>query len=302
MASGTKTTQLLSAEFLTQLERLSFATKRPIAGRMKGDKRSLRRGSSVEFADYREYVPGDDLRYVDWKAYARLERLFVKLFVEEEDLSVHLLLDASQSMAFTGAPGERPTKFDWARKAIAAMGYVGLIRYDRVSVAGFGQALGKRVPILRGRASTPLLFDYLQGVRAGGQTDFLKALGNYATRSTSPGVCVVVSDFMDEQWEKGVRALLARRFQIILVQVLDPLEADPDLMGDLRLKDMETGDTRDVSVTPAVVARYKEAFETFCASIAESAKRHGMEYIQVRTDTPVENLLLKTLRTSGYLQ
>jgi sirohydrochlorin ferrochelatase len=139
-------------------------------------------------------------------------------------------------------------------------------------------------------------------MRAGGQTDFLKALGNYATRATSPGVCVVVSDFMEPQWERGVRALLARKFQIILVQVLDPLEAEPDIMGDLRLCDMETGETRDVSVTPAVIARYKEAFETFCASISESAKRHGMEYIQVRTDAPVETLLLKTLRTSGYLQ
>ncbi len=300
-------TRLLDAEFLRKLERLSVTAARPFPGRMKGEKRSPRRGSSVEFADYREYAPGDDLRYVDWKAYARLERLFLKLFVEEEDLSVHLLLDASQSMDFAGGaqPGAVPgrlTKFEYARKVAAALGYVGLIRYDRVGVSGFAQALGRRIPVLRGRSSVPQLFSYLEQVRPGGSTNFAHALQNYALRAQTPGVCVVLSDFFDPNWEKGVRALLARRFQVVLLQVLAPEELEPDLTGDLRLVDAETGESREISVTPQLVSRYREALDTFCGHLTDTASKHGMEYLRVTTDAPFEDLLLKTLRNSGLLK
>lgn len=294
---------LLDPEFLRQLERLSTVAKRPIPGRMKGEKRSTKRGSSVEFADYREYAPGDDPRYVDWKAYARLEKLFLKLFVEEEDLSVHLLIDASQSMEFPADNGTgRMTKFHYARKVAAALGYIGLIRYDRVGIAGFSQVLGRRVPALRGRNAVPQFFSYLEDLRAGGNTDFTHALRNYAQRHALPGVCVVLSDFFDPNWEKGVRALLARRFQIVLLQILDTEEVEPNLVGDLRLVDAETGEAREVSVSPAMLASYREAFQQFCSQLAEVSAQYGMDYIRVTTDTPVEDLLLKTLRGAGLLR
>jgi uncharacterized protein (DUF58 family) len=296
-------TTLLDPEFMRQLERLSAVAKRPFPGRMKGEKRSTKRGSSVEFADYREYAAGDDPRYVDWKAYARLEKLFLKLFVEEEDLSVHLLLDASQSMDFPQDGGVgRVTKFEYARRAAAALGYVGLIRYDRVGVAGFSQALGRRVPSLRGRNAVSQFLDYLEELRAGGSTDFTHALRNYASRHALPGVCVVLSDFFDPNWEKGVRALLARRFQIVLLQVLDPEEVEPNLIGDLRLVDAETGEAREVSVSPAMLASYREAFQQFCGQLEDVSAQYGMDYIRVTTDTPVEDLILKTLRGAGLLR
>ncbi len=279
-----------------------MTAKRPFPGRMKGEKRSTRRGSSVEFADFREYATGDDLRYVDWKAYARLERLFLKLFVEEEDLSIHLLIDASQSMHFGGVERNRATKFDYARKIAAALGYVGLMRYDRVSVAGFAQTLGRRVPVLRSRAAVPQLFDYVESIKPGGQTDFSHALRNYALRAPSPGICVVLSDFFDPNWEKGIHALLSRRFQIVLLQILDPEEVQPNLMGDLRLVDSETGEAREISVTPALLAKYQEALNGFCGRLSEMANKHGMDYIQTTTDAPFEDLLLKTLRGSGLLR
>ena len=295
--------KLLDAEFIKKLERLAVAAKRPFPGRMKGEKRSPRRGSSLEFADYREYVPGDDLRYVDWKAYARLERLFLKLFVEEEDLSVHVLIDASQSMQYpTETPDGKSTKFDYARKIAAALGYVTLSRYDRLGVAGFSQALGARMPTLRGKASAPQLFEYLESLRAGGRTDFVTALRNYALRHSSPGVCVILSDFYDPNWEKGVRALLARRYQIVLLQILAPEEMEPNLTGDLRLVDAETGESREVSLTPALVAGYMDALRRFCAGLSDLAARHGMDYVRVTTDTPLEDVLLKTLRESGLLK
>ena len=289
---------------MKQLERLSITAKRPFPGRMKGEKRSPKRGSSVEFADFREYASGDDLRYVDWKAYARLERLFIKLFVEEEDLSIHLLVDASESMNFPRgeAAQNRPTKFDYARKAAAALGYIGLLRYDRVSVSGFAHALGRRVPTLRSRSAVPQLFDYLETLRPGGQTNFSHALQNYALRASSPGVCVVVSDFFDPNWEKGIRALLGRRYQVVLLQVLDAEEVQPTMLGDVRLVDSETGDTREVSVTPMLLTQYQNALDLFCGQLSDLANRHGMDYIRTTTDAPLEDLLLKTLRGSGLLR
>jgi uncharacterized protein (DUF58 family) len=290
---------LLDADFLKKLERLTVVPKRAFPGRMKGEKRSPKRGTSIEFADYREYVPGDDLRYVDWKAYARLERLFLKLFVEEEDLSIHLLVDASKSMDF-GANGV--TKFDYARKVAAALGYVGLVRYDRVGVTGFSQALGRRAPTLRGRPSVPAFFDYLQKLTPGGGTDFARALQNYVLRATAPGVCIVLSDFFDPGWEKGVRALLGSRFQVVLLQVLDPKEVEPDLLGDLRLVDAETGEAREISVTPSLLTRYRAALDGFCGQLSDLASRHGMDYVRTTTDAPFEDLLLKTLRSAGMLR
>ncbi len=296
MASNTE--PLLDADFLKKLERLSIVPRRAFSGRMKGEKRSPKRGTSIEFADYREYVSGDDLRYVDWKAYARLERVFLKLFVEEEDLSIHLLVDASQSMVF----GKPFTKFDYARKVAAALGYVGLIRYDRIGVTGFSQALGRRIPALRGRPAVPQLFEYLQTLQPGGGTNLGKALQNYVLRAPSPGVCVVLSDFFDPTWEAGVRALLGRRFQVILLQILDPKEVEPDLLGDLRLVDAETGESREISITPNLLTRYKDALERFCGSLSDMANRHGMDYVRTTTDAPFEDLLLKTLRGAGLLR
>ena len=301
---------LLHADFLRKLERLSITPDKTPTVRLQGERRSNRRGASLEFADYREYTAGDDLRYVDWKAYARLEKLFVKLFIAEEDLGIHLLLDASESMDYAGenaSPDEN--KFTFARRTVAALGYVGLLRYDRVGVAGFAQGgtldrgtAPRRVPSLRGRRSVPELFGYLQTLRPGGRTDFSSALADYARRAQTPGVCVVVSDFLDPHWEKGVKALLARRFRVVLIHVLSAEETNPTLSGDLRLVDSETGAVRDVSVTPELLARYKAALGAFCDSMEAVAAKYGMEYLRVSTAAPVEELLLNTLRKGGLLR
>jgi len=304
---------LLEPNFLRKLERLALGAERAPTARLQGERRTTRRGASLEFADYREYAAGDDLRYVDWKAYARLDRLFVKLFVAEEDLGIHLLLDASESMNFSGndaaTTSAAANKFQFARKAVAALGYVGLMRYDRVGVTGFAQGGslerlmgGRRTPTLRGRRATGELFSYLQNLRPGGRTDFSTALQDYARRASTPGVCVVASDFMDPNWEKGVKALLARRFQVVLLHVLSPEEISPTLSGDLRLVDSETGAVRDVSITPDLIVRYKAALQSFCERMEAVAAKYGMEYIRTTTDTPVEELLLSTLRRSGLLR
>jgi uncharacterized protein (DUF58 family) len=294
--------KLLDTEFLKKLERLSEVSKRPFPGRLKAEKRPLRRGMGGDRLSIVGFGGGEDLSGTDGNVPSQLEQLFTKLFAVPEDVAIHLLLDASQSMEYRlPADGAIATKFDFARKLAAAMGYVGLIRYDRVGVACFAQTFGRRVPTLRGRSAASDMFSYLESLRPGGRRNFSRALQNFAARTPTPGVCVVLSDFFDPGWEKGVRALLARRHHVVLLQILAADEIDPSGSGDLRLVDAETGAARDVTLAPAVLACYREAFFVFCRSLAERSARFGMDYVRTTTDAPFEDLLLSTLRGLGPL-
>src|SRR5947209_1446402 len=210
---------ILDPTFLKKLERLSLIAKRPFAGQMKGEKRSVKRGTSVEFADYREYILGDDLRYVDWNTAARLDKLFVKLFIEEEDLYLALLIDSSKSMDFGN-----PKKLHYAARVAAALGYIGLSNYDRVSVTAFAGSLGAALPTKRGKAGVLPFFRYLNQIKAVGETSFTSAMKAFSARAKSRGVAIVLSDFLDPQWADGLRSLLARGFQVALIHTLDEEE------------------------------------------------------------------------------
>ncbi len=297
MTTGGSST-ILDPEFLRKLERLSLVSKRVFAGQTQGERRSPKRGSSVEFADFREYALGDDLRYVDWKAYGRLEKLFLKLFVEEENLDLHLLLDTSRSMEFGGPP----TKLAYAQRIAAALGYIALSDYDRVSVAGFSTTLGAVLPPTRGRPGVAPFFRFIERQTAGGGTRFGEALTRYAARTKSGGIAVVVSDFFDAAYVAGIKALLARRFQIVLIHVLDAEEARPALSGDVRLIDAETGEAREVSVSPELLRRYDAALAGFCDDLQRLAGRYGIDYVRAVTDVPFEDVILKFLRTQSVLR
>jgi uncharacterized protein (DUF58 family) len=290
---------LLDPRFLRKLEALSLASKRIQAGRTQGARRSPKRGSSVEFADFREYALGDDLRSVDWKAYGRLEKLFLKLFVEEEDLSLHLLLDTSRSMEF----GMPMCKADYARRIAAALGYIALSEYDRVSVTGFSTKLGEAMPPLRGRPGVAPFFRFLQNhTQTGGETKFGEALTRYAAQVHNPGIAVVMSDFFDTSYLVGLKALLARRFQIVLIHILDEEEVNPTLGGDLRLVDSESGETREVSVSPYMLSQYQAQLANFCDDLKSMARRYGMDYVRAVTDVPFEDIILKLLRSGGIVR
>ena len=290
---------LLDPAFLKKLEALSLVSKRVFAGQTKGERRSLKRGSSVEFADFREYSLGDDLRYVDWKAYGRLEKLFLKLFVEEEDLSIHLLIDTSKSMDF----GSPLTKADYARRVAAALGYVALSEYDRVLLSSFGQTLGERLPPLRGKPGIFPFFQFLETkLPVGGETRFGEALTKYAAQAKNVGIAVVLSDFFDPTHVQGIKALLSRRFHVVLLHVLDEEEVHPTLTGDLRLIDSETGAAREVSISPHLLAQYEAQLASFCGGLQTLANRYGMDYVRTSTDVPFEDVILKFLRTGGLLK
>ena len=283
---------LFAPEFLAQLERLSLASRRIFRGRVKGERRSPRRGHSVEFCDYRAYGVGDDLRYVDWNIYGRLDRLHVKLFVDEEDLCLHLLVDASLSMDY-GAP----TKLEYATKLAAAVGFIGLVNLERVGIGVLRERGSDGSAPSRGRNQFGPLVDLLGRVKPAGATRLNDAISAYARRSREPGLAILISDLLDPVgFEAGVRALLERRFDVHVVHVLDPQEVNPDFGGDLRLIDSETGELREITVDGEAVRAYRERLHQFLERVEGFCRTREIGYHRVITDTPVEEFVLTQLK------
>ncbi|HMH51693.1 MAG TPA: DUF58 domain-containing protein [Candidatus Acidoferrum sp.] len=283
---------VFTSDFLAQLERLTLASRRAFRGRSRGERRSPRKGHSVEFCDYRAYGVGDDLRYVDWNVYGRLDRLHVKLFVDEEDLCLHLLVDASRSMDFG-----RPTKLNYAIRLAAALGFVGLVNLERVGVSVLRERLSEGWPPTRGRNQFPALMDFLGSVRSAGATGLNDGLGHYAMRAREPGIAVLISDLMDPLgFESGVRALLERRFEVHVVHLLDASELNPMLGGDLRLQDSETGEIRELTVDGEAMRAYRQRLHQFLDRIEVFCRSQEIGYRRLTTDTPLESFMLSQLR------
>lgn len=282
---------LLTPDFLRKLEQLSLVAKRVFPGRMRGERRSSKRGASVEFADYRNYTAGDDFRRVDWNVYARLEKLFLKLFVEEEDLHVYLLIDASKSMTF----GE-PTKLLYAKRTAAALGYIALTTLDRVGFAALKGETAHTLSPKRGKGHVFSMFDWLKSVSGDGQTKLAESIRDFTLRTRTPGIAIVISDCFDPDYEKGIFALLSRRFEVSLLHVLDDEEVRPTIVGDLKLVDSETSSEREISITPALLRRYDRAVSDFCVGIESFCLRYGVNYVQTTTSSDFEDLILSYLR------
>ncbi|MFQ5343914.1 MAG: DUF58 domain-containing protein [Anaerolineae bacterium] len=288
--------RLFDENFLRQLERLTILSKRAMAGEIQGERRSLKRGQSVEFADYRNYTRGDDFRQIDWNVYARLERFFVKLFVEEEDLTVHLLIDTSRSMDW----GE-PAKLWYAQRAAAALGYIALANFDRVTVSAFNAGLSETMQPRRGKQQSFVLFDFLAGLSVNGVTDMRTSLQRYAQQTPRPGPLMLISDLLDPGWQDGLRALQSRPFEITILHVLSPDEIDPPLEGDLRLIDVETGRPIEVTADFDVLNRYRDNLHEWFEEIRHFCSRRGISYVQVDTSVPFERLIFFLLQQRGVL-
>jgi len=283
---------LLPPDLMAQLERLELVTRKVFRGRMKGERRSKRKGQSVEFADFRSYVPGDDLRSLDWNLYARLDKLIIKLFLEEEDLHFFTLIDASLSMDFG-----TPTKLQYAKQLAAALGFVGLVNLERVGVAILRENTSEGASPTRGRNQFPKLVDVLARVRPSGRTHLNAALANYALRSREPGVAVLFSDLLDpDGYEAGLRVLLERRYDVHLVHLLDPEEMNPEIMGEFRLLDSETGEPCELTVDGEAIRAYRERLHQFLERVEGFCRTRELGYHRVVTDTPVEEFVLTQLK------
>jgi uncharacterized protein (DUF58 family) len=299
MATSTsKNNDLLSPDFMSRLERLDVVTRKIFMGRMKGERRSKRKGQSVEFADYRNYVVGDDLRHLDWNIYGRLEKLFIKLFFEEEDLHVNILVDASKSMEFGS-----PDKSLYARRVAAAIAYIGLTKYNRVSVTAFSDRYGPEMVGVRGRRMIHQVLGHLSGMEASGAGNLAAACRQFAIRHPQRGIVLLLSDFMDKGgYEAGLRYLIGRKYDLYAIQVLSPDEIDPSLNGDLQLVDVEDEDLADITVSRALINRYKQNLDAYCRNLQEFCTRRGVTYMFTSTAVPFEQLVLNYLRQRGLLR
>jgi len=304
VAQEPTTPALLPEAIRRRLEPLMLIAGKVRAGAIKGDRRSIKRGTSVEFADYRNYVAGDDLRQLDWNIYARLERPYIKLLEDEEDLAVHLILDASASMDFPpeGEPDQH--KLLYAKRVLAGLAYVSLTSGDRLTLTAINDRGAATFGPVRGRGHSFAMLRFLQDVAAASITDLNQALQDYALRARRPGLTLVVSDMfsLDGGYLDGLHALLSRGHEVAFVHVLAPEEVQPPVTGDLSLVDVETELQQEVTVDGAMLGIYQQRLAAWRSEIRDECLRRGAHYFPVETDRPWERVILSDMRRAGLVK
>lgn len=305
-------------DFLKKLEYLHVVSKRALAGQNRADRLSPKRGRGLEFADHRPYAAGDDYRHIDWKAYQRLNRLLLRLFDEERDLSIYLMLDVSRSMA-------EPAKFDMARRIAAALCYVGLAHLDRLTIVPFGSALRHESSPGRGKGRIFRVFDALEQLEASGPTDLRAACKAFASRPRQLGLVVIISDFLEPDHssqspakpggivagqphhpeitgpQAGLKILRALGHDVFAVHVTSERDRDAGVYGTVRFVDVETGDTREVEVTPRLAAAYVKAAESHADALERFCGRYDIGYVRAEAERPFEEIILRTFRQGRFL-
>ncbi|MGE3344246.1 MAG: DUF58 domain-containing protein [Vicinamibacterales bacterium] len=287
------------SDFLKKLEYLHVVSKKAFAGQARAERLAPKRGRGLEFADTRAYSAGDDFRHIDWKAYMRLGRLLLRLFDEEQDLPIYLLIDASQSMA---PQGEDSIKFDQARRIAAALCYIGLAHLDRVTLMPFDVTVREERTPGQGKGRIFRVFEMLEAIEARGGTNMAEAFKHFAGRGRRAGLAVVISDFLDPAgYEGALKVLQARGHDVYVVQMSAERDRDPGALGDVRFVDAESGETRDIEVTPALARAYAEAWETHTAELEQFCGRYNIGYVRADAERPVEEIILKTFRQGRFV-
>ena len=289
---------LFDERFLKKLEYLYIVSKKVFAGRTRAERRTRKVGSGIEFADYRDYVPGDDFRYLDWNIYSRIDRLLLRLFEEEEDLHIYLLLDTSDSMQMG-----TPPKLRYGMQVAAALCYVGLANLDRVSIITFSDGLRERLPPARGKGRIFKVFDFLRSVAPGGRTRLSDSLRSFVHQNKRRGLAVLITDFYDpDGYEEAVNLLRYNRYEPFAIQVVDPGEMRPRLKGDLQLIDCETGEIREITVSQRLLDAYVREHERYCQELAEFCTAKQVPLFRAETSIPFDELVLRIFRKGGFLR
>jgi uncharacterized protein (DUF58 family) len=288
-------------DFLKKLEYLHVVSKRAFAGQNRADRLTPKRGRGLEFADHRPYAPGDDFRHIDWKAYKRLNRLLLRLFDEERDLPIYLMLDVSRSMA-------EPAKFDMARRIAAALCYIGLVHLDKLTILPFGAGLGHESSAGRGKGRIFRVFELLERLEPGGPTDLRESFKEFASRPRHVGLTVVISDFLDpgrqeeaKGFEPGLKILRTLGHDVFVVHVTSQRDRDPGVFGEVRFVDVETGDRREIEVTPRLAAAYRHAWDAHAADLERFCGRYDVGYVRADAARPFEEIVLKAFRQGRFL-
>lgn len=292
---------LFDEEFLKRLELLQVIARRLFRGRQRSERKTRKVGSGIEFADHRAYSPGDDIRYMDWTVWVRLRHTLIRLFEEDEDLPIRVIVDVSDSMSTRGA-----TKLRYAQQVAAALAYVGLANLDRVGLVCMSKRTHITLPAIRGKGRIFRVFEFLRQVEPGGVTDIRQGCSRVAAESTQPGLSIVISDFYDlEGAFEGLNMLRFRKHEPVAIQVIDPREADPTtsgLRGDVKLVDCEGSLRRDVTLSTKALRAYAEAHERFCTQLETNCRSRGIGYIRANTNVPFDDLVLRMFRMGGLLR
>ena len=291
---------LLDREFLATLEQVTLLCRSDLNGPVGADHRSNVHGPGLEFADYRQYASGDDPRFLDWNAYLRLGRLFLKIYQTERHIPVRILLDRSASM---NCEDGSESKFLYAQRLAATFAYLALLRLDTAVVVPFADRLNKPLVVSGGRTSFWPVLEFLGAMDSGGSTDFYRAVKEFVGNFPVRGVAVVVSDFFDEEGcERAIDMLRSSGHDFVLLHVHSPEEQRPSAEGDLLLEDVETGSLRSVECSPETADIYERRFLEFCARIQRLAVRNGGRYARSITSVPYQDFVLRSLRAGRVLE
>jgi uncharacterized protein (DUF58 family) len=283
--------------FLKKLEELYITSKKIVAGTFRAKRKTRIVGSGIEFADFRSYTPGDDLRNIDWRIFARTEKLFLRLFEEEEDLTIYFLLDTSRSMQLGSY-----SKLSYAKEVVAALGYIGLSNLDRVSVVPFSSELGGRLPPSRGKGQVFKIFSFLESLVPGNETSLGDAFRSFVAQNKRRGMAVVLSDFYDpEGFERGMNYLRYHKFEPLVIQIYDERELEFSLMGDIELIDCETGARRELTITPALMKAYANALSKYRSEVEDYCNKRQILYFSAPMQVPFDDLILRVFRAGGFV-
>ncbi|HEY1555544.1 MAG TPA: DUF58 domain-containing protein [Kofleriaceae bacterium] len=290
---------LFDERFLKTLEHLHMVSRKVFAGNLRAERRTRKVGSGIEFADHRTYARGDDFRYIDWNLYGRLDKLLLRLFEEEEDLHIYILVDCSDSMSI----GQPLPKLHYAMQVAAALTYVGLANLDRVAIVPFGDRIIDRLAPTRGKNRIFRVFQFLRDCEIGGKTELAECMKDFVAQNKRRGLAVVISDFYDPRgFEAGINTLRYHKFEPFVLQVYDLREASPKLHGDLALVDCETGDTREVTVSKSLLEAYEREHEKYCKELEAYCTKYAMPFFRTHTSIPFDELVLRIFRSGGFLR
>ena len=289
---------LFDEQFLKKLEYLHVVSRKAFTGKLRAERRMKKVGSGIEFADHRRYSMGDDFRYIDWNVYGRIDRLLLRLFEEEEDLHIYILLDASKSMRIGN-----PLKLHYAMQVTAALTYIGLGNLDRVGIVPFSDKLHEPLPPARGKRRIFSVLEFLRGVEVGGLTQLGSCMDQFVHRYKRRGLAVVISDFYDPRgFEEGINELRYNKFEPFVLQVIDPKEANPSLHGDLTLVDCETGEAKEITISRSLLEAYKQEHEKYMNELSQYCTARAIPYFRTTTQVPFDELILKIFRQGGFLR
>lgn len=290
--------QLFDEAFLKKLEYLHVVSRKVFTGRMRAERKTKKTGSGIEFADHRKYTWGDDFRYIDWNVYGRVDKLLLRLFEEEEDLHIYVLIDCSESMMIGNPP-----KLHYAMQVGAALAYVGLANLDRVAVLPFSDRIHGRLPPARGKGRIFKVFEFMRAVEPGGRTRLAPVLTKFVHQNKRRGLAVVISDYYDPSgFEEGINTLRYNKFEPFVLQVYDQREAHPSLHGDLTLVDCETGEAKEVTISKSLLEAYEREHERYCNELSEFCTARAIPYFRTHTNLPFDELVLRIFRQGGFLR